>query len=43
MSHPIPPSDAEDRAEHESLGEMFKSLSTNLSTHTQQEIALANA
>lgn len=43
MSHPIPPSDAEDRAEHESLGEMFKSLSTNLSTLIQQEIALAKA
>ena len=43
MSHPIPPSDAEERAEHESLGEMFKSLSTNLSTLIQQEIALAKA
>ncbi|MGX5359529.1 phage holin family protein [Kocuria sp. KH4] len=43
MSHPIPPSDAESRAEHESLGEMFKSLSTNLSTLIQQEIALAKA
>jgi hypothetical protein len=43
MSHPIPPSDAENRAEHESLGEMFKSLSTNLSTLIQQEIALAKA
>ncbi|TDL39120.1 phage holin family protein [Kocuria rosea] len=43
MSHPIPPSDAEDRAERESLGEMFKSLSTNLSTLIQQEIALAKA
>lgn len=43
MSHPIPPSDAEDRAEHESLGAMFKSLSTNLSTLIQQEIALAKA
>lgn len=43
MSHPIPPSDAEQRAEHESLGEMFKSLSTNLSTLIQQEIALAKA
>lgn len=43
MSHPIPPSDAEGRAEHESLGEMFKSLSTNLSTLIQQEIALAKA
>lgn len=43
MSHPIPPSDAESRAEHESLGEMFKSLSSNLSTLIQQEIALAKA
>ena len=43
MSHPIPPSNAENRAEHESLGEMFKSLSTNLSTLIQQEIALAKA
>lgn len=43
MSHPIPPSDAENRAEHESLGEMFKSLSSNLSTLIQQEIALAKA
>ena len=43
MSHPIPPSDAEARAEHESLGAMFKSLSTNLSTLIQQEIALAKA
>jgi hypothetical protein len=43
MSHPIPPSDSEDRAERESLGEMFKSLSTNLSTLIQQEIALAKA
>lgn len=43
MSHPIPPSEAEDRAEHESLGEMFKSLSANLSTLIQQEIALAKA
>lgn len=43
MSHPIPPSDAENRAENESLGEMFKSLSTNLSTLIQQEIALAKA
>jgi hypothetical protein len=43
MSHPIPPSDAENRAEQESLGEMFKSLSTNLSTLIQQEIALAKA
>lgn len=43
MSHPIPPSDAESRAENESLGEMFKSLSTNLSTLIQQEIALAKA
>lgn len=43
MSHPIPPSDAERRAEHESLGEMFKSLSTNLTTLIQQEIALAKA
>ena len=43
MSHPIPPSGAEQRAEHESLGEMFKSLSTNLSTLIQQEMALAKA
>lgn len=43
MSHPIPPSDAENRAEQESLGEMFKSLSNNLSTLIQQEIALAKA
>lgn len=43
MSHPIPPSDAEQRAEHESLGEMFKSLSLNLTTLIQQEIALAKA
>lgn len=43
MSHPIPPSDAEERAEHESLGAMFKSLSGNLSTLIQQEIALAKA
>ncbi len=43
MSHPIPPSEPEQRAEHESLGEMFKSLSTNLTTLIQQEIALAKA
>jgi hypothetical protein len=43
MSHPIPPSNAEERAEHESLGEMFKSLSTNLSALIQQEITLAKA
>ena len=43
MSHPIPPSEPERRAEHESLGEMFKSLSTNLTTLIQQEIALAKA
>jgi hypothetical protein len=43
MSHPIPPSDAEQRAERESLGEMFASLSNNLSTLMQQEIALAKA
>lgn len=43
MSHPIPPSDAEARAERESLGEMFKSLSTNLSTLIQQEMTLAKA
>ena len=43
MSHPIPPSEPEERAEHESLGEMFKSLSTNLTTLIQQEIALAKA
>ncbi|MCT2022188.1 phage holin family protein [Kocuria marina] len=43
MSHPIPPSEPEERAERESLGEMFKSLSTNLTTLIQQEIALAKA
>ena len=43
MSHPIPPTEPERRAEHESLGEMFKSLSTNLTTLIQQEIALAKA
>ena len=43
MSHPIPPSEPEERAEHESPGEMFKSLSTNLTTLIQQEIALAKA
>ena len=41
MSHPIPPTQAEQRAEHEGLGEMFKSLSTNLTTLLQQEVALA--
>ncbi|KAA9394828.1 phage holin family protein [Kocuria coralli] len=43
MSHPLPPSESERRAERESLGEMFKSLSTNLTTLIQQEIALAKA
>jgi len=43
MSHPIPPSEAEERVERESLGEMFKSLSINLTTLIQQEIALAKA
>ncbi|RLY93883.1 hypothetical protein CWC38_11080 [Kocuria tytonicola] len=43
MSHPIPPTPAEQRAERESLGEMFKSLSVNLTTLIQQEIALAKA
>lgn len=43
MSHPIPPSESERRAEHESLGTMFKSLSTNLTRLIQQEIALAKA
>lgn len=43
MSPPIPPSEPEERAERESLGEMFKSLSTNLTTLIQQEIALAKA
>ena len=43
MSHPIPPTEPERRAEEESLGEMFKSLSTNLTTLIQQEIALAKA
>lgn len=43
MSHPIPPTEPERRAEDESLGEMFKSLSTNLTTLIQQEIALAKA
>ncbi|MDO4916065.1 MAG: phage holin family protein [Rothia sp. (in: high G+C Gram-positive bacteria)] len=43
MSVIPPPSDPEVRAEREPLGEMFKSLSTNLSTLIQQEIALAKA
>ena len=43
MSHPIPPSEPEQRAENESLATMFKSLSTNLTTLIQQEIALAKA
>ena len=42
-AHPPPPTQAEFRAEHESLGEMFKSLSSRLSTLVSQEIALAKA
>ena len=38
-----PPTQAEFRAEHESLGEMFQSLSAKLSTLVSQEIALAKA
>lgn len=43
MSHPIPPSEPQQRADHESLGTMFKSLSTNLTTLIQQEVELAKA
>ncbi|NHU84839.1 phage holin family protein [Kocuria sp. JC486] len=43
MSHPLPPSETQVRAERESLGDMFKSLSTNLTTLIHQEIALAKA
>lgn len=43
MSHPVPPSETQVRAERESLGDMFKSLSTNLTTLIHQEIALAKA
>lgn len=37
------PTQAEVRAEHESLGEMFQSFSAKLSTLVSQEIALAKA
>lgn len=43
MSHPVPPSETQVRAERESMGDMFKSLSTNLTTLIHQEIALAKA
>lgn len=43
MSTPAPHSEPEIRAERESLSEMFKSLSTNVSTLVQQEIELAKA
>lgn len=43
MSHPVPPSETQVRAERESLGDMFNSLSTNLTTLIHQEIALAKA
>ena len=39
-AHTPPPTQAEFRAEHESLGEMFQSLSAKLSTLVSQEIAL---
>lgn len=42
-AHTPPPTQAEFRAEHESLGEMFQSLSAKLSTLVSQEIALAKA
>ena len=42
-AHTPPPTQAEARAEHESLGDMFKSLSVKLSTLVSQEIALAKA
>lgn len=42
-AHTPPPSQAEVRAEHESVGEMFSSLSAKLSTLVSQEIALAKA
>ena len=43
MSHSVPPTPTEQRAENEGLGEMFKSLSNNLTTLLQQEVALAKA
>ena len=43
MSHPIPPSEPEQRAEHESLGEMFSSATEKVSLLMRQEIALAKA
>lgn len=42
-SHTPGPTQAEVRAEHESVGEMFSSLSAKLSTLVSQEIALAKA
>ena len=38
-AHTPPPTQAEFRAEHESLGEMFQSLSAKLSRLVSQEIA----
>lgn len=43
MSVVPPPSDPEVRAERESLSDMFKSLSSNLTLLVQQEIDLAKA
>ena len=42
-AHTPAPPQAEARAEHESLGEMFTSFSAKLSTLVSQEIALAKA